>query len=109
MPGIITVNVDLPADNADVLAGTLLDTIPGPGYIKIYVASTQRDGILSIVGSGVVGGAFRIPPPLRANGMPDLLADMPTMVGVTGGKALIAYDEVTAADAFATIIFEPAS
>lgn len=103
----ITVNVDLPTDNADALAGSLLDPVPGPGILRVYVASSQRDGVLIITGPGVAGGTFRIPPVLRTNGIPDLQADMPNLVPTSGGKVFVNYDEVTAADAWATVIFEP--
>lgn len=106
MAQTITVNVDLPTDNLDVLNGSLLDPIPAPGVLLVYVASTQRDGILTITAPGVVG-AYRIAPVLRTNGMPDLSADMPTVLPVGSGKAIISYDEVTAGDAFATIIWMP--
>lgn len=109
MPGNpIVVNVDLPTDNVDVLAGSALDPVPGPGVASVYVASTQRDGQVSIGGPSVPGGgAFLTAPVLRSNGMPDLQADMPFTVRVFGGKLLINYNEVTAGDAFATVIFIP--
>lgn len=101
----VTVNVDLPADNADVLAGTLLDPVPGPGTLLVFLASSQRDGVLLVSGPGVSGGIFNIPPILRTNGIPDLNTDMPSVVPTVGGKVIIDYDEVTAGDAFATIMF----
>lgn len=104
---MITVNVDLPTDNADVLAGTILDPVPAPGVLLIYLASSQRDGILTVTSAGQLA-AYRVPPVLRTNGVPDLSTDMPAVVAVGQGKCLIAYDEVTAGDAFATIIFLPA-
>lgn len=105
----ITVNRDLPIDQSDVLGGTALDPIPGRGVLMVYLASSQRDGILTVGGPSVLGGgAYRVPPVLRANGIPDLAADMPFTVAVQGGKAQIDYDEVTAGDAFATIVFVPA-
>lgn len=107
MANIITVNVDLPVDNADVLAGTLLDPIPGPGILAIFIASSQRDGILTVVAPGSPG-ALRIPPILRANGIPDVNADIPTLVPVAQGRCSVVYDEVTAGDAFATVMFIPA-
>ena len=106
MAETITVNIDLPTDNVDILSGTLLDPIPSPGAVLIYLASSQRDGIMSCTGPGIVG-AYRVPPVLRTNGIPDLSADMPTIVPVPGGKLIISYDEVTAGDAFATVIFIP--
>lgn len=106
MAETITVNVDLPVDNADILGGSLLDPIPAPGMLLIYLASSQRDGIMSVTGPGIVG-AYRVPPVLRANGIPDLSADMPTIVPVLPGKVIIAYDEVTAGDAFGTVIYVP--
>jgi len=107
IPAPITVNVDLPTDNTDVLAGGLLDPVPGPGSLLIWIASSQRDGIFTVTGPGVPGGTFRIPPILRTNGIPELDRDMPSVVPVMGGKVVINYDEVTAADAFTTIMFMP--
>lgn len=100
----VVVNIDLPTDNADVLAGTILDPVP-PGRLLIYLASSQRDGILTITGPGITG-AYRVAPILRANGIPDINADLPYVIDTPGGKVLIAYDEVTAGDAFATIIHD---
>jgi len=103
----ITVNVDLPTDNTDVLNGSLLDPIPSSGILLIYLASSQRDGVMTVTGAGVTG-SYRVPPVLRASGIPDLGADMPMIVPVGGvGRVIINYDEVTAGDAFATIIFVP--
>lgn len=106
MAQTITVNVDLPTDNADVLAGSLLDPVPGPGVLLVYVASSQRDGILTVTGPGVVG-SYRIPPVLRSNGIPAINDDLPSTVPTRGGKVIIGYDEVTAGDAFATVLFVP--
>jgi len=103
---MITVNVDLPTDNNDVLAGSQLDPVPTPGTLLVYIASSQRDGILSITGPGVTG-AYRIPPVLRSSGIPDVNSDIPTVVPTDGGKVIVDYDEVTAGDAFASIIFMP--
>lgn len=109
MPGApITVNVDLPTDNNDCLSGSLLDPIPGPGVLTIYLASSQRDGIMTVTGPGAGTGSFRIPPVLRSSGIPDLAADLPTVLPTPGGKAIIQYDEVTAGDAFTTVMFLPA-
>lgn len=105
----IVVNKDLPTDANDVLSGTALDPIPGAGILLIYIASSQRDGILTVGGPAVLGGgAYKIPPVLRANGIPDLQSDMPFMVGVVQGKCQIDYDEQTAGDAFTTIMWVPA-
>lgn len=103
----ITVNKDLPTDDSDVLSGTLLDPVPGAGTLLIFLASSQRDGVMQVTGPGVSGGTFNIPPVLRTNGIPDLNTDMPNVVPVIGGKVFIDYDEVTAGDAFATIMFVP--
>lgn len=102
----ITVNVDLPTDNNDVLSGSLLDPVPGPGVLQIFLASSQRDGIMTVTGPGVTG-SFRIPPVLRTNGIPAVQDDVPTVIATPGGKVIVQYDEVTAGDAFATIIFTP--
>lgn len=105
MPGPITVNRDLPTTTTDILSNSLLDPVP-PGVLLIYLASSQRDGVLSVQGPGQTG-AISIPPVLRANGIPDLESDMPTVIPTAGGKVLINYTEVTAGDAFSTIIWVP--
>lgn len=109
MPGNpITVNIDLPVDNTDCLAGSPLDPIPGPGLVLIYVASSQRDGQLTVGGPGVMGGgSFNVPPVPRTSGIPDLQADMPYVLGVKAGKVVMSYNEVTAGDAFATVLYMP--
>lgn len=106
MANTITVNVDLPTDNTDVLSGTLLDPVPGRGVLIVFVASSQRDGLLTVTGPGVVG-SYRIPPVLRSNGIPDAQSDLPVLVPTLGGKVIIGYDEVTAGDAFASIMWVP--
>lgn len=106
MASPITVNVDLPTDNTDVLSGSLLDPVPGRGVLVVYVASSVRDGILTVTGPGVVG-SYRIPPILRANGIPDVNSDLPVMVPTIGGKVIVGYDEVGAGDAFASIMWVP--
>lgn len=108
MPNPITVNVDLPTDNNDVLSGTPLDPVPAPGLLMIYLASSQRDGVLTVGGPAVEGGGtLRVPPVLRSSGIPDVSTDIPYTVGVRQGKCSIVYDEVTPGDAFATIMFLP--
>ena len=107
MAETITVNVDLPTDNADCLANTLLDPVPSSGVLLIFLASSQRDGLLTVTGAGITG-AYRVAPVLRANGIPDLSADMPTVIPVGGvAKVIVNYDEVTAGDAFMTALFIP--
>lgn len=109
MANPITVNVDLPSDNNDVLSGTPLESVPGPGILQVYLASSQRDGILTVGGPAVMGGgAYRVPPVLRANGIPAVESDVPYVVAVGAGKVMITYDEVTAGDAFMTAIYEAA-
>lgn len=105
----IIVNKDLPTDNTDVLNGSALDPVPAPGALLIYLASSQRDGVLTVGGPGVLGGgAYKVPPVLRANGIPDVASDIPFMVQVQQGKVVLDYDEVTAGDAFVTVMYVPA-
>lgn len=104
----ITLNVDLPADNTDVLAGSPLDPIPGPGTVFLYVAASQRDAQLTVGGPAVQGGAFNVPPVLRTNGIPDLSTDMPYTLAVSAGKLIVSYNEVTAGDGFLTAVYIPA-
>ena len=105
---MITVNLDLPTDNNDVLNGSALDPIPYDGLLAIYLASSQRDGILTVGGPAASGGALRVNPVLRASGIPDINADIPYTLPVRQGqKVIVAYDEVTAGDAFFTAILTP--
>lgn len=102
----IVVNKDLPSDNSDVLGGSALDPVPSSGVLMIWLASSQRDGILTIGGPGVIGGgSYKVPPILRTNGIPDIQSDLPYVIGVQQGRVVVDYDEVTAGDAFATIMF----
>lgn len=102
----IIVNKDLPTDNADILSGTALDPCPGNGVLIIFLASSQRDGVLTVGGPGVVGGgSYKVPPVLRTSGIPDVGADVPYLISVTQGRVICDYDEVAAGDAFATIMF----
>ncbi len=103
---MITFQLDLPADNTDCFAGSQLDPVPSPGILFLWLASSQRDGILSVTGPGITG-AYRIPPTLRTSGIPDLSADMPILIPTNGGKIICDYDEVTAGDAFLTVLFLP--
>lgn len=107
MAGVITVNRDLATDTTDILGGTALDPVPGPGVLMVFLASSQRDGIFTCGGPAVLGGAYRVPPVLRSSGIPDLSADMPYILPVQQGKAILDYDEVTAGDAFVTIMYLP--
>lgn len=109
MTSLITVNKDLPTDDADVLAGTLLEQVPGRGVLNIFIASSQRDGQITVSGPNIPTGVYQAPPILRSNGIPDVQADIPVVVPVLGpGRVIINYNEVTAGDAFATVIFVPA-
>lgn len=102
----IIVNKDLGSDNPDILNGTALDPVPAPGLLLIYLASSQRDGILTVGGPGVLGGgAYKVPPILRANGIPDVSTDIPFIVSVQQGKVTLDYDEVAAGDAFVTVMY----
>jgi len=103
----ITVNVDLPSDNSDCLSGTLLDPIPAPGVLIIFFASSQRDGILTVTQPGSSSPVYNFPPILRSSGIPDVQTDIPVVVPVSGGRCIIKYDEVTAGDAYMTLIFVP--
>lgn len=104
---MITVRQALTATNGDVLNGTDLENLPGPGVMTIYAASSQADGTLTVTGRG-----FEVPIrdqalPLRTNGQPSQQDDMPLVVGVPqGGKVLVSYTEATSATAVFEVVWQ---
>jgi len=86
------------ADNTDALAGTDLETVPGPGFLLIWGASTQADTEVTITGGPLRPTARATLLPMRANGVPNINEDPPKVIPVTGGeKIVINLNIVTAA------------
>jgi len=97
----------LTATNTDVLAGTQLDQVPGPGIFTIYAASTVADGTVTVsLGQDTLINAQVLL--LRVSGNPNINEDVPIAeVSSPGGvRPVINYTEVTAATAVFVTVFE---
>lgn len=83
---LIKVQITDTAGNTDRFSGTDLERMPGPGIYREYAASTVNTAtITKVVGpdNHIRNQAL----PLKANGMPDILNDMPILVRpVFGGE-----------------------
>ena len=104
---MIQVRSNLTADNTDVLAGTQLDQVPGPGTFTIYAASTVLDSLITVsLGQDTLINAQ--PLTLRANGEPDILNDVPvaSIESPGGVRPIINVDEQTAMTAGVIVVFE---
>lgn len=108
----VNVNVQstLTATTADVLAGTDLESLPGPGVLQIYGVSTQADSTVSVTPPGEQSPArsFTLPqktvPTVNAND------DQPlAIVAIMGaGRCIVSLTEVTAATMVFLFVFTPA-
>lgn len=97
----------LTADNTDVLNGTDLENIPGPGLLLIGAASTQNDTIMNITGRG-----FEVPfreqaLALRTNGQLTEDDDAITVFTPQGGKVIVDINVQTAATVVVEAMFIP--
>jgi len=104
---MIQTRSNLIADNTDVLAGTQLDQVPGPGVFTIYGASTVLDSLITVsLGQDTLINAQ--PLTLRANGEPDLLSDVPvaSVVSPGGVRPIINVNEQTAMTAVIIVVFD---
>jgi len=104
----IQVNNTLTATNADVLSGSQLDQTPQAGTYTILAASTVADSTMSIIlGQVTIINAQVLP--LRANGVPSFVDDVPLIIGAPAGvRPIINVVEVTAMTAMVIVLFEPA-
>jgi len=97
----------LAATDADVLAGTRLDSIPADGAITVYASSTQNDGTLTLAPPGQETVLRSQPIILRAGPEIRTNEDVGFQVFVPqGGHPLISYTEVTAATAVIQVMFQ---
>lgn len=105
---LIQVNQLLAATDLDVLAGTQLDQVPRPGVFRVWAASTVGDSTMSVTlgADTLINGQVL---PLRANGVPDIDADVPILVPSPGGvRPVVSVTEVTAMTAMVIVVFQPA-
>ncbi len=96
----IVVEVVLTADNADLLAGSDLESIPQGGVLTVYGASTQDDTTITVTGPNMQAVVRAQPLTLRATAVILQNSDVPYVVPVArAGKYIINIDVVTAATA----------
>ncbi len=109
MAGEIIVVRDLTADNADVLAGTDLENIPGIGNLDVFVVSDQADTLVTITAPGQATPVRAQAAIVKTVANIDVTSDIPISLDVFGGKYIIAIDEQTAATAIRVMaVFTPA-
>jgi len=94
---MIQVEGRITADNASALAGSDLESAPGPGVLELYIASSQSDTNVNFSAPPTIP-ARAIQPVLRANGTP-MMSDMsPISIALAGGERItLGIDIVTAA------------
>lgn len=98
----------LAADDADVLAGTDIETAPGNGVYEIFAASSQADTLFSISAPPLAAIARNVNLVKRTDGVPDCQADRPFVFPVTaGGKVVVAVDIVTGATVMVIATYFP--
>lgn len=96
------------ADNANLLAGTDLQTAPGPGIMKFYCSYTVGDALWTILVPNQPVVLRNRPGNIKAVPNCDLSADIPFMVRVNGGEQIVvSLDEVTAGTGSFVAIFIP--
>ena len=96
------------ADTANLLAGTDIQTAPGPGIMKFYCISDQIDTVWTILVPGQPTVLRNLPSNRKptANVNVDLSTDIPYIIRVNGGEQLVvAVDETTAMQAAFTAIW----
>lgn len=83
---MIDVTLTFTATSTDMLSGTDLATVPGPGLLQAWVASTVNTATLSAT-VGAVNAKRSAAVRLRSAGLPNLSDDPPdVMVAVNGGE-----------------------
>lgn len=94
----IVVETVLSADNADVLSGSDLESIPQNARIVVFASSTQQDTLISITGPNIVQLVDNQAVTMRANGEILQNEDVPySFTAQRAGRYIIAIDVVTAA------------
>jgi len=95
------------ADNTNVLAGTDLQSAPGPGAVMLWIASSQADTRITFTAPPRVA-CRNITPHLRTNGVPLCSDDSPVSMAVTGGEQIaVQVDIVTGATVGYVVKFIP--
>lgn len=85
------------ADTSDILGGTVLRSMPGPGAVAVYLASTVADSEATVSIGGFTLKTKGIISKVIANAQIDLSADSPLMTQVRGGEVLIVDVDVVSA------------
>lgn len=99
--GIVT------ADTTNALAGSDLQSAPGPGVCLLWIASSQADTRMTFAAPPNVASR-NITPHLRTNGVPMVSDDSPVAIAVRGGEQVILFiDIVTGATVGYVVKFIP--
>ena len=81
------------ADSNNALAGSDLQSAPGPGIVALWIASSQADTRITFAAPPNVASR-NITPHLRTNGVPLLSDDSPVMLAVRGGEQIILFIDI---------------
>lgn len=94
-------------DTVNALAGSDLQSAPGPGTVILWIASSQNDTRITF-GAPPAVASRNITPHLRTNGVPSMSDDSPVAMAVRGGEQIILFiDIVTAATVGYVVKFIP--
>lgn len=113
MPGVIIVTGLEAASNTDMLQGTRLQTMPGPGVLTVEAQSSANDATNDMsLGLQLPGGdnpmsSVRVPAGVTAGAM-NVLDKMIATFGVTqGGHAVLSVIESGTAVLFWRVTYKP--
>ena len=95
------------ADSANALAGSDLQSAPGPGSVILWIASSQADTRITFAAPPTVASR-NITPHVRTNGVPLVSDDSPVAMAVRGGEQIVLFiDIVTGATVGYVVKFIP--
>jgi len=113
MPGVIVVTGLEAASNADMLQGTRLQSMPGPGVLTIEAQSTANDATNDMsVGLQLPGGdnplsGARVPAGVTAGGLNQLDKMIASFAVTQGGHAVFSVIESGTAVLFWRATYKP--
>jgi hypothetical protein len=84
------------ADTNNALAGSDLQSAPGPGVCLLWIASSQADTRITFAAPPNVASR-NVTPHFRANGVPLVSDDSPVAIAVRGGEQIILFVDIVTA------------
>jgi hypothetical protein len=106
---MIVVRKTFNQDIQNALAGTELASMPGPGKLTIYCASSASDTNITIFQAGQMV-VYNRPVQQRTGGVIDAMSDTPYELNVEAGQVItIDIDVNTSANGTLEVIFEDIS